>query len=304
MDKKKVALILAMAAVITALHYLTPVARVPLHILFREFYFIPIILAGLWGGKKIGLATSLSISIAYIPHIFILAKPQPIYDSYMMMNILASTAESYWGNALQVLLFNLAGLMAGAYFDTKHGYVLTKSRPYHPTEFRKNFLLFVEDSETSLYGAKYFADVFGNISDINVTLLWVTSGTDSDYFETEEEASGYEKNLAQKGQTLLAQAKELLINGGIGEDAIQLRNVTAGKERKISEKIMEQLSEGNYDTIVLAKHPMSKSQEFLFGSVAVNLVRQASINVLTVKSPSEGNFAEDASGPAAASNKG
>jgi nucleotide-binding universal stress UspA family protein len=283
MNKKRLIVIMGLVAAITALHYFTSPTRTPLHIFYRELYFIPIILAGLWGGKKGGLITSISISLIYLPHVFILARFDATSDHHMMMNMIIRSAESYWGNAFQLLLFNLAGFLAGAYSDLKRGYVHTKGQPYHPTRFEKDFLLCVEESPASLYAAKYFADIFGNSPDIGVTLFWVSSGTDPDYFETTEKASDYERELLQKGETLLGQVKDILVRGGIDEDRIQLKVVAAGRKAKISDKILEHLKEGNYGTIVVGKHGLSKSQEFLFGSVAINLVRQAPINVLTVK---------------------
>ncbi len=118
---------------------------------------------------------------------------------------------------------------------------------------------------------------------MGVTLLWVASGTDPDYFETPEKASNYEKELHEKGETLLDQVKEILLRGGIDESRIRLKAIQAGKKTKISDKILEHLKERSYDTIVVGKHRLTMSQEFLFGSVAVSLVRQAPINVLTVK---------------------
>ena len=46
-----------------------------LHIVYRELYFIPIILAALWGGKKGGLITSIAVSLIYIPHVFFWLNP-------------------------------------------------------------------------------------------------------------------------------------------------------------------------------------------------------------------------------------
>jgi hypothetical protein len=191
MNKKRLITIIGFSLAITALHYLTPGTTGPLHIFYRELYFIPVVLAGLWGGKKGGLIASISISLLYLPHAFILARPHPTYDHHMMMNILIRSAESYWGNAFQILLFNLIGFLAGAYSDLKRGFIDTKEEPYQPTRFEKDFLLCVEESPASLYAAKYFADIFGNVPDMGVTLLWVVTEADPDYFETPEKASEY-----------------------------------------------------------------------------------------------------------------
>lgn len=202
MSRKQVVAIVALVALITALHYLAPMSIPSLHIVYRELYFVPIILAGLWGGKKGGLFTSVAVSLIYIPHIFMLAAPHPTFDPNTMLNVLVSSPESRWGN-----LF------------------------------------------------------FGETSDVAVTLLWVSSGTDPDYFETSEEASDYEKALREKGGTFLGQVKETLSSGGVSEDRIRLRMTDAHKKEKVSDKIIEELETGEYGTIIIGKHPLTRSEE-------------------------------------------
>jgi nucleotide-binding universal stress UspA family protein len=287
MDRKKIIVLMCLIASITALHYLTSVTRTPLHILYRELYFIPIVLGGLWGGKRFGLIVSISITVLYLPHVFILARLQSNLHHDMMINTFASVADTYWGNVFQILIFNLAGFFSGAYADLKQGYYKTTAQDYQPIRFKKDFLLFVEESQSTLYAAKYFADMFGNASDVGVTLFWVSSAANRDYSETNRETPEDEKELLRKGEILLNRVKDILTSGGINENRIQMRSLAGTKNRKISEKILEHLREGNYDTIVVGKHNMSKSQEFVFGSVAVNLVRKSPINVLTVKVPDE-----------------
>jgi nucleotide-binding universal stress UspA family protein len=150
----------------------------------------------------------------------------------------------------------------------------------------------VDETPVSLYAAKYFTDIFGDSPDVGVTLLWVSSGTDPDYFETTEEAREHERELQEKGETLLGRVKGILSGGGVDEGRIHLRVVAAEKKGKTSDKILEELETGEYDTIIIGKHPLTRSQEFLFGSAAVRLVREAPINVLSVKGAMEDNGIE------------
>lgn len=167
MTKPRLMAIAAIVALITAFHYLTPMSMPTLHIVYRELYFLLIVLAGLWGGKKGGVLTSVAVSLVYIPHMFMLAVPHPMFDPNTMFNVLMSSAESRWGNFFELLFFNLAGFFVGTYANLRRGYVNTKHQPYQATTFKKNFLLYVDDSQVSLYAAKYFADIFGEASDGN-----------------------------------------------------------------------------------------------------------------------------------------
>lgn len=58
----------ALAIVPTLAHYLTDAHNGPAHDIYQRFYYLPVILAGLWFGGRGGLLTALLIAIAYFPH--------------------------------------------------------------------------------------------------------------------------------------------------------------------------------------------------------------------------------------------
>ncbi len=97
----KLLTIIGLTAVISIIHYGTAGEQMGLHILHREFYFIPIILAGFWFGLRIGLATSIIISLIYAPHVF-------IYDDAH------SNAVTVFS---QILIFNLVAVVLGWLVD-------------------------------------------------------------------------------------------------------------------------------------------------------------------------------------------
>ena len=83
---------------ITFLHYLTRQEEIFLHVIYREFYFLPIILAGFWFGMRGGLAASLVITALYVP--MVIGKP-------------SGFAGHNLGNLLEILLFNIIGILVG-----------------------------------------------------------------------------------------------------------------------------------------------------------------------------------------------
>ena len=107
MDKKreyiKLVFIGALIVVITVLHYGAIRGHLGLHILHRELYFIPILLASFWFGLKFGLATSMVVSLMYAPHVFIFDSPH----STLL------TVSS------QILVFNLVAAVLGWLVDRK-----------------------------------------------------------------------------------------------------------------------------------------------------------------------------------------
>jgi signal transduction histidine kinase len=93
----KITLIAALVVLITLLHYGAIRGHLGLHILHRELYFIPILLASFWFGLKFGLTTAVVVSFLYAPHVFVYDDPHGT----------ALTVTS------QILVFNLVALVLG-----------------------------------------------------------------------------------------------------------------------------------------------------------------------------------------------
>jgi signal transduction histidine kinase len=68
-------LIAFLVVVITVLHYSTGGGHTGLHIIYRELYFLPILLSCIWFGLYQGLGTSVVIGLIYLPHAFIYSDP-------------------------------------------------------------------------------------------------------------------------------------------------------------------------------------------------------------------------------------
>ena len=103
--KKTVAQIGLLALLVistTILHYHTDSRQLSIHIVFRELYFLPIILAGFWFGLYGGLGTALVTTVLYLP--FVLSLPQGISGHNL-------------GNIVQILLFNIFGVIVGLLRD-------------------------------------------------------------------------------------------------------------------------------------------------------------------------------------------
>ncbi len=286
MRAKKLCLIIGMVAAITALHYLTAASASPLHIIYRELYLIPIVLAGLWGGRRWGLITSLAVSLIYLPHMLWLAEHQ-VQLHHMAAQRSLAAFDSLVGNSLEVVLFNLAGFLAGAYGDARAGYLRASAAPYQPAEFERSFLLCVDQHAQGLYAAKYFADVMGGLSGVKVTLVWVSEEKDPDNAPGPEEAKARQAEVQEGGRRALDQARDILLAGGVAPENLETKVLVADKRTRVSDVLLREISEGGYHTVVLGKRELTKAQEFLFGSVSVRLLREAPVNILAIKRPVE-----------------
>lgn len=70
-SKIKILFIAILVGAIASLHYLTQHSQIYHHIVYRELYFLPLILGGFWFGLRGGLITSFSIVASYMPFIIL-----------------------------------------------------------------------------------------------------------------------------------------------------------------------------------------------------------------------------------------
>lgn len=93
-----VVVILTFIILITMLHYLTIQDKVKVHVIYRELYFLPIILAAFWFGLYGGLTAALVVTALYLP---------------MIIGSSSGLTEHDLGNLLEILLFNIIGILVG-----------------------------------------------------------------------------------------------------------------------------------------------------------------------------------------------
>ncbi|MHC4536378.1 MAG: sensor histidine kinase [Planctomycetota bacterium] len=95
----QIVLITTLIALITLLHYITSVGKPVEHELYRKFYYLPIILSGLFFSLRGGLGASLLISSLYLPHVIL-----------HWQTSLASVVD----RCLEIGLFIVVGTLVGA----------------------------------------------------------------------------------------------------------------------------------------------------------------------------------------------
>jgi two-component system sensor histidine kinase HydH len=94
--------VLAAVAVVTVLHYATPVRQGPYHDAYRWLYYVPIIYAGVRYGLLGGAMLSGVVSLAYLPHLIVLIRVSP---------------DRRVDNVAGLVLFLLIGTLTGALVD-------------------------------------------------------------------------------------------------------------------------------------------------------------------------------------------
>jgi nucleotide-binding universal stress UspA family protein len=259
---------------VAGLHYFSTMKNMPLHEFYRELFFVPAILAGLWGGKKSGLTTSVIISVLFLPHI---------------IRTMGTTESALLLNLFEIALFNLAGGLAGIYGDAKRQHDVSLNIPYRPVSVQreeKQWLLFMDGTQASFYAASYAAGLLKVLPGVVVTLFCILEKKDADFFESTEEERQYHTNVHQEQQKLMDQAREILMQLGVAEERI-LSKLMKSDKKEVVVMLLEEIKSGTYDAVVIAKHPRTKAEEFIFGSITIRLIREGVGNIIVVPVPAE-----------------
>jgi len=97
-------LVAAALALITLLHYFTPLSSFYLHNLYRRLYYLPIIYAAVRWGLRGGLLTALVAGLLYAPHVVLYLGRLPVEAT---------------NDLLELLLFALVGALTGVLADAE-----------------------------------------------------------------------------------------------------------------------------------------------------------------------------------------
>jgi two-component system, NtrC family, sensor histidine kinase HydH len=98
----KVKVILGCMGAVSLLYYLTPLRLCLYQELFTRFYYVPIVLGGLWFGLWGGLRVSFFVTLVCVPH----AIRAYGYDQAL-----------FYDEVLEIILFNLVGAVVGFFRD-------------------------------------------------------------------------------------------------------------------------------------------------------------------------------------------
>ena len=273
-ELRRVVLVAVIVAAITALHYGTSPGELYLHVVYRELYFVPILLAALYFGKWGGIATALVTTALYAPHIAMSIR----------------TAESTVGNVLEILFFCLFGGVVGSYVDIRRSYRREIPRTIAPpgSALSRKILVCIDQPAISQHIASFAGEQFGDNPEAAITLLCAPVEPNPDLFGNRKAFAEQASRAVADAEESLRQAAIVLRDRGVQGSRIDSRIVSSGKKR-LSDVILQEQQDGEYDAIVLAKRHLTRAQEFLFGNVAVRVVREARCPVLVADEPGTGD---------------
>jgi nucleotide-binding universal stress UspA family protein len=141
-------------------------------------------------------------------------------------------------------------------------------------EFNKNILVAVDESENAQRAVSYVAQMLGGLPGFRVTLLHVIPDPDEDFFPSLAEKDKWLERTKEKVDLMLSNYRRILLQAGFADEAVKVHS-TLRYCPSMAECILAERDETNYSTIVLGRQGLSRSEEFLFGSISSKIVNYA-----------------------------
>lgn len=140
--------------------------------------------------------------------------------------------------------------------------------------FNRNILIAVDESENAQRAVSYVGDLIGGLSGFKVTLLHVVPEPEEDYFPSPDQKEKWLTQYRQKTDAMLEGYRKLLIKKGFDPENVAVRS-TLRYCPSMAECILSERDETEYSTIVVGRQGLSRSEEFLFGSISSKIVSHA-----------------------------
>jgi len=140
--------------------------------------------------------------------------------------------------------------------------------------YNKSILIAVDASDNARRAVSYVAQLLEGHPAFTVTLMHVINEPEEDYFSTPEEQAKWVAEYRQKIDAVMDEHEELLIQGGFAPSAVS-KSIFTRFCPSLAECILSEQHKMAYDTVVVGRQGLSRSEEFLFGSVSSKIVTHA-----------------------------
>jgi nucleotide-binding universal stress UspA family protein len=140
--------------------------------------------------------------------------------------------------------------------------------------FDKNILIAVDDSENARRAVSYVSQLLAGVKGFKILILHVISQPEEDYFSTSAEKESWLSNYQLKVDVMLEDYRQILLREGFDPDDIRVQS-TLRYCPSLSECILTEHDKTQYSTIVIGRKGLSRSEEFLFGSISNKIVNHA-----------------------------
>ncbi len=140
--------------------------------------------------------------------------------------------------------------------------------------FNKNILIAVDDSENARRAVSYVSQLLAGVKGFKILILHVISQPEEDYFPTSAEKENWLSKYQLKVDVMLEDYRQMFMRKGFDPDDISVQS-TLRYCPSLSECILTEHDKTQYSTIVVGRKGLSRSEEFLFGSISSKIVNHA-----------------------------
>lgn len=138
----------------------------------------------------------------------------------------------------------------------------------------KNILIAVDESENARRAVSYVAEILGGVEGFEVTILHVIPLPEDDFFLTTSEMEKWLSQYRVKIDGMLEEYRQILIGAGFHPNDVSVRSPTRYCP-SMAECILAERDEKGYGTIVVGRQGLSRTEEFIFGSISSKIVTHA-----------------------------
>jgi nucleotide-binding universal stress UspA family protein len=140
--------------------------------------------------------------------------------------------------------------------------------------FNKSILIAVDESENARRAVSYVAQILAGIKGFKILILHVIRQPEEDYFPTSSEKDRWLGQYKLKVDAMLKDYRQILMHAGFTPEDVSVRS-TLRYCPSLAECILAERDQSGYSTIVVGRQGLSRSEEFLFGSVSSKIVNHA-----------------------------
>ena len=138
----------------------------------------------------------------------------------------------------------------------------------------RRILLCIDESENAQRAVDYVGRLVGSLPGFQIAVVSIVEEPSPDIFPRPEDRDHYlsEKHIAI--EQVLNQARDRLIELGVDEKAVAVE-LHQRRCDSLAECILDEQRTIDYGTVVVGRRGLTKSEEFLFGSVSNKIVHYA-----------------------------
>jgi len=137
--------------------------------------------------------------------------------------------------------------------------------------FNKNILIAVDDSANARRAVEYVGQILGGSPGFKVMLLHIVPEPEEDYFPDSEQQSQWLAQYQKKMKKCLERYQGILLDHGFTDEDVSVQMIQRFCP-SMAECILIERKNVRYDTIVVGRQGLSRSEEFLFGSISSKIV--------------------------------